>query len=67
MSFRDAEKCFEDNIRLTGEAISDPVNFNLNNGLRMIAEQMNRDMAALGSEMITLRREVAELRRLSGR
>ena len=54
MSYRDAAKCFSENIRLTGGAQADPISFNLYNGLRMLTEQMERDI-------YHLQKKVAEL------
>lgn len=54
MSYLTAKRCFEENVEMIGEPMSDPQTFNLNQGLHAIASQLNQDMHALKRDMTAI-------------
>jgi hypothetical protein len=44
VSYKVAKDCFKENITLTGGAKSDPVSFNLYNGLFQLTQQLEREL-----------------------
>jgi len=61
MSYQLAQNCFKENIGLTGGAQTDPVSFNLYNGLFQLTRQLSSDIRELKQESDRLKREVDQL------
>ncbi len=61
MSYRKAAKCFHENTQLI-DLEKDPVGWNLNNGLRMLLEEIQREFRNLDSKIVHISRQIDQLR-----
>ena len=57
MSYQDAQKCFIENCNLIGpNPMTDPQNWNLNNGLEQFAAAVKQDLAEIDRKLTLILR-----------
>ena len=61
MSYQDAERQFEENVRLV-DATSDALTWNLNAGLANLAEALSYDLAAIKSDLAVILQRLGQLK-----
>ena len=63
MTYYTAQKCFEENLRLIGEPMSNPLMYNLSTGLLNLTRQLQTDISQLQTDVHEVKRRLDELRR----